>query len=163
METFCRRFSGHFEPKLPTLSLPRSMLHAKLLPLDPSPSCHVPSCLCAVFTIVSFLSIPLFFLETRSYCLYENIQTLCFSYMWELILYHLVWLPKLLLTYRVIFLFCFKGIDCETNKKWICFVICTTWDLESSLWALPSTLNHLFFYRGSRDVPETDPSGNSSC
>lgn len=64
----------------------------KLFPLDPLQPCQFPSCLSVpLFLLISSLSFLLAFLETRNYSLHKTIYTLCISYMWEFILYCLIY------------------------------------------------------------------------
>lgn len=141
--------------------LPCSMFHAKCSHSTPHNRVSLLHASVFLLLIVFSLSVLVPFLEAGNYCPHRTIHTLCMSYTWELILYHLVYFPRFY-SQGYFSLFVSKSSIVKRTKKWLCFVICPSQDLTSLPSALLSMynpqvwqrINHLFFSMGACDIPE---------
>lgn len=152
----------------PNLLLPCSMFHTKPLPLEPLQPCQVLSASVPLLLIVSPRRVFFYPILKPGITTATNPYTLRASSMGKRILYHSLYFPNFYSLTGFLFSFCFKVIYCETNE---------TMDLFCNLG--PHLSAHCFtqhapsasvrahqpplFSRGSSDIPEMDPSGNSSC
>lgn len=110
--------------------LPCSMFHAKCSHSTPHNRVSLLHASVFLLLIVFSLSVLVPFLEAGNYCPHRTIHTLCMSYTWELILYHLVYFPRFY-SQGYFSLFVSKSSIVKRTKKWLCFVICPSQDLTS--------------------------------
>ena len=150
--------------------MPPCSVSYKTTPSRPLATLSGVLCLCALALnrLLPECSLPL---SQSQQLLPPRTRTHCVPLPWENESFITDFISRISTRFQGCFsLFVSKSSIVRQTKQWLYFVICTWWDLTWPRPASPSTPSASvtahqpsIFSRGSRDIPERDPSGNSSC